>query len=131
MVAETEWQAVQAMRRLAAGATWSPGRKLPDGVPIAELVMRAETQDTTILERGGGAAPDAKRRLEATFTRPYQAHGSIGPSCAVAHQDGDVLTVWTHTQGVYPDRAAIAEMLRVPPGKVRCHPCRRVGLLRP
>ena len=31
-----------------------------------------------------------------------------------------VVSVWTHTQGVYPDRAAIAEMLRLPLDKVRC-----------
>ncbi len=29
------------------------------------------------------------------------------------------MTVWSHTQGVYPDRAAIAEMLRMPPASVR------------
>jgi CO/xanthine dehydrogenase Mo-binding subunit len=33
-------------------------------------------------------------------------------------QDG-ALTVWSHTQGVYPDREAIAEMLGMPLGKVR------------
>ena len=31
-----------------------------------------------------------------------------------------MLTVWTHTQGVYPDRKAIAEMLRLPLERVRC-----------
>ena len=59
------------------------------------------------------------RRIEATYTRPYQAHGSIGPSCAVAQSVDGAMTVWTHTQGVYPDRAGIAEMLRVPPASVR------------
>ena len=34
--------------------------------------------------------------------------------------ENDALTVWTHTQGVYPDRAAIAEMLKLPQEKVRC-----------
>ena len=29
------------------------------------------------------------------------------------------MTVWTHTQGVYPDRQGIAEMLRMPPASVR------------
>jgi CO/xanthine dehydrogenase Mo-binding subunit len=37
----------------------------------------------------------------------------------VAHFTDDIMTVWTHTQGVYPDRQGIAEMLRVPPPKVR------------
>ncbi len=72
-----------------------------------------------ILERGDASAA-GQTTLEATYTRPYQSHGSIGPSCAVAQLTGDQMTVWTHTQGVYPDRQAIAEMLRVPPAKVRC-----------
>jgi CO/xanthine dehydrogenase Mo-binding subunit len=47
-------------------------------------------------------------------------HGSIGPACAVALFENDVLTIWSHTQGVYPDREAIAEMLAMPVNKVRC-----------
>jgi CO/xanthine dehydrogenase Mo-binding subunit len=34
-------------------------------------------------------------------------------------QDGQ-LTVWTHSQGVYPLRGAIAEMLRIAKDRVRC-----------
>jgi CO/xanthine dehydrogenase Mo-binding subunit len=45
-------------------------------------------------------------------------HGSIGPSCAVALAEAGGLTVWTHSQGVYPLRGAIAEMLRLPVDKV-------------
>ncbi len=30
------------------------------------------------------------------------------------------MTVWTHTQGVFPDRDAIAQMLRLPKENVRC-----------
>src|ERR1700742_1945036 len=47
-------------------------------------------------------------------------HGSIGPSCAVGHLVDGVTTVWTHTQGVYPDRDAIAQMLGVDKPKVHC-----------
>ncbi len=47
-------------------------------------------------------------------------HGSIGPSCAVGLAEGDMLTVWTHSQGVYPLRKSIAEMLRRPESQVRC-----------
>jgi CO/xanthine dehydrogenase Mo-binding subunit len=53
------------------------------------------------------------------FTRPYQIHGSIGPSCAVALVENGTTTVWSHTQGVYPDWAAISEMLGMPPEQVR------------
>lgn len=56
---------------------------------------------------------------EATFTRPYQMHASMGPSCAVAVANDEGVTVWSHTQGGYPDREAIAEMLGLPLEQVR------------
>src|SRR5262249_16198074 len=40
--------------------------------------------------------------------------------CAVAQFENGTMTVWSHTQGVYPDRAAIAEMLGMPKEQVRC-----------
>jgi CO/xanthine dehydrogenase Mo-binding subunit len=58
--------------------------------------------------------------LKARYTRPYLSHGSIGPSCAVALYHGGKMTVWTHTQGVYPLRNTIANMLHMPQNAVRC-----------
>jgi len=65
------------------------------------------------------AAP-AVKRISARYTRPYQMHGAIGPSCALAALTDDGVTVWTHTQGVYPLRTALAQLLGMPPEKVRC-----------
>ena len=121
VAAETEWGAIDAMRRLAARARWSVPAPLPAARrPAAEIVRTLPSRDTVILARGTPPADDGLRRFSAAYTRPYQAHGSIGPSCAVARLDGDDLTVWTHTQGVFPDREAIAEMLRMAPENVRC-----------
>ena len=47
-------------------------------------------------------------------------HGAIGPSCAVAQFIDGTMTVWTHTQGVYPLRAALAGLLRMPAEQVHC-----------
>src|SRR5258705_3205800 len=47
-------------------------------------------------------------------------HGAIGPSCAVGLAEAGALTIWTHSQGVYPLRGALAEMLHLPEDKVRC-----------
>jgi CO/xanthine dehydrogenase Mo-binding subunit len=60
------------------------------------------------------------RVVEATYRRPYQMHGSIGPSCAVGTFENDALTVWTHSQGVYPLRKALAEMLGLAEKRVHC-----------
>lgn len=121
VAAETEWGAVEAMRRLAAAAQWSrPPGALPVDRPAPAAIKALPSRDTVILERGAAPPPAGLRRFAADYTRPYQAHGSIGPSCALAHLEGDLLTVFTHTQGVFPDRAAIAEMLGWPEARVRC-----------
>jgi CO/xanthine dehydrogenase Mo-binding subunit len=60
----------------------------------------------------------ASQRYEATFTRMHVAHASIGPSCGLAvYRDGK-LQVWTHSQGVYPLRAALAQMLELDPAAI-------------
>ena len=118
VVAEREYQAIQAMRALSAAARWQAGPPLPKQAGIFDVLRRSPSQDSAVLDRGTPQAP--QRVIEATFTRQYQSHGSIGPSCAVAQEVDDVVTVWTHTQGVFPDRAAIAEMLRLPQERVRC-----------
>jgi nicotinate dehydrogenase subunit B len=119
VIAEREFQAIEAMRALAAAARWQETAKLPDMDGLPAMLEALPSQDITVLDQrllnAGGV-----KSLSATFTRPYLSHGSIGPSCAVALLDNDAMTVWTHTQGVFPDRDAIAEMLRMPKDKVRC-----------
>jgi CO/xanthine dehydrogenase Mo-binding subunit len=119
VVAEREFQAIKAMRALAAAARWNETASLPKQSDLPAVLMSMPSQDTAILDNRQPAA-NVARKFEATYTRPYQSHGSIGPSCAVAQWQDDKLTVWTHTQGVYPDRDAIAQMLKLPPGRVRC-----------
>ena len=63
--------------------------------------------------------PAAVRTLTATYTRPYQMHASIGPSAALAEWDDGNLTVWSHTQGIFVVRAALAQALGVEIEKVR------------
>ena len=57
---------------------------------------------------------DVRPAIEATYYYPYQLHGSMGPSCAIADVQGNEVTVWSPTQGVYPLRQAVAGMLGIP-----------------
>jgi CO/xanthine dehydrogenase Mo-binding subunit len=120
VVAEREWQAVKASRALAAAAEWTETATLPDQSTIADTIRALPARDIEILTWNADTAPPVKR-LRARYTKPYLMHGSIGPSCALAQlgEDG-AMTVWTHTQGVYPQRGALAELLRLPPDKLRC-----------
>jgi nicotinate dehydrogenase subunit B len=118
VVARGEWQAVKAMRKLADQARWIAPQSLPNPSDLP-LVLETSVTQTGVVADIGTHSP-AGRALEATYTRPYQIHGSIGPSCAIAIAEPELLTVWSHTQGVFPDRAAIAEMLGLPIEQIRC-----------
>jgi nicotinate dehydrogenase subunit B len=121
VVGRREFQTVKAMRALAASAEWQETASLPDPAHVPAMVLGLKPTDYTILDRQQDAMVAGVASVhEATYTRPYQSHGSIGPSCAVGHFENGMLTVWTHTQGVYPDRDAIAEMLHLPKEQVRC-----------
>jgi CO/xanthine dehydrogenase Mo-binding subunit len=118
VVARGEWQAIKAMRRLAAQARWIAPQALPNPSDLPRLLETSVTQTGVVADLG--TSSPTERALEAIYTRPYQMHGSIGPSCAIAIAEPELLTIWSHTQGVLPDRAAIAEMLGLPIEQVRC-----------
>ena len=75
------------------------------------------------IDRTLGAPPPSDRtpgttRYEATYTRMHIAHASVAPSCALAvYRDGR-LQVWTHSQGVYPLRDALARTLKLDPAAI-------------
>ena len=119
VVAKKEFQAIKAMAALSAAAKWKEMPGLPNQHDLPGALTSLPSQDKTILQQSDPSVT-GQRTLDASYTRPYQAHGSIGPSCAVAQSIDGVMTVWTHTQGVYPDRQAIAEMLGMPTASVRC-----------
>jgi nicotinate dehydrogenase subunit B len=119
VIAEREFQAIAAMHALTAAAKWDAATKLPDEQDIFDFLESMPAEEHVVADKHAESA-QATRTLEAVYHRPYQMHGSIGPSCAVASFDGDALTVWSHAQGMFPLRKGIAEMLHLPEEKVRC-----------
>ena len=119
VVAEREEQAIKAREALIRAAKWSGGSELPDPARLLEQLMALPIQSSVVSEKQGEAAP-AAQTLEATYTRPYMAHASIGPSCAVAEFTDGKLMVWTHSQGIFPLRRDLAKAVKLDPGAIRC-----------
>jgi CO/xanthine dehydrogenase Mo-binding subunit len=121
VAAEREEQAVKARAALIKSAKWTLGPALPDPATIHEHLMSLPSETTVVSEKQEPllAGADAKT-IEATYRKPYMSHGSIGPSCALARLDEGIITVWTHSQGVFPNRARLAEALDMKPNDIRC-----------
>ncbi len=123
VIAEREEQAVKAREALAKAAKWKLGPELPDPANIhAHLKSLPSTESTIGVKQAAtlAGAPAADRTLTATYTKPYLAHGSIGPSAALAEFKDGKLSVWTHSQGVFPLRAELTKILKMPAENIRC-----------
>jgi CO/xanthine dehydrogenase Mo-binding subunit len=144
VIAEREEQAIQAAKQLKVG--WRETASLPHMEELYTSLRAQPTQEDVLAEQGDVeiTLKNAVRQLQATYYQPYHAHASIGPSCAVADVKDDVelrpmtegnarearqaisqvrtgspqVTIWASTQGPYPLRGALAQLLEMPPENV-------------
>lgn len=110
VIAEREEQAVTAMRALARRSAWEEVDDLPDMEALPQFLLAQPAEEEVLLSRPSDQAT-AGTTLTARYSRPYLAHASIGPSCAVAWWHDGKLEVWTHSQAIYPLRDEIAKIL--------------------
>ncbi len=120
VVAQKPWQAVQAANKLKV--TWTKGSGLPSHANFYDYLRNQKpTRDTLLIN-----SRDIEQKLaesatvvKATYYHPYQMHGSVGSSCAVADVQGNKATVWSPTQGVWHQRGTLAMLLGLEPANVR------------
>jgi nicotinate dehydrogenase subunit B len=115
VVAEKQWQASQAANKLKV--TWTAGAGLPGQRDFYDwLRTRKPSRDAFVVNSNDvdEKLKSAAAVLEATYRHPYQMHGSIGASCAVADVRDGKAKIWSPTQSVYPVRSGTAMLLGLP-----------------
>ena len=119
VVAETQYQAVLAARQLVV--RWNPGPALPAQDTFFEHLRQQPSHDALSVDSQDldPQLAAAGSVLRARYTYPYQMHGSMGASCAVADVKPDGATIWSATQSAYPSRSIVATLLGLPPDSVR------------
>jgi CO/xanthine dehydrogenase Mo-binding subunit len=119
VIAEREEQAIKASLVLAESVRWVAGPPLPDEAHIYDHLLALPTEDKVVDEKQA-ALPEGVKVIEATYRKPYMAHAALGPSCAIAQLSGGKMTVWTHSQGVFPLRGNLAMALKMPAENIHC-----------
>ena len=127
VIAEKPWQAMQIAEKLRV--TWTPGPRLSPQGDVYQQIRKEPSTDTLLVDSGDvdKALASASNVLRATYHHPYQMHGSIGSSCAVADVQADKATVWSATQSAYPTRNTTAAILGLKPESVRVIYARGAG----
>jgi nicotinate dehydrogenase subunit B len=117
LCAEREEQAIAALEAARSKASWQEAPRLPPTTEVRDF-LPALPSVRSIVQRHGERASGTLRRLDATYTKPYVAHASIGPSCALASYDGRRFTIWSHTQGAHHLQRQMAQVLGVDTARV-------------
>ncbi|MGN6097671.1 MAG: molybdopterin cofactor-binding domain-containing protein [Bosea sp. (in: a-proteobacteria)] len=112
VVCRTEAEAEAALARLAHAARWEGGFDLPDPGDVAGWLKRQPVETAVVAECG--AVEETDYRFRRSYGKPYLAHGSIAPSCAIAHWKPDGLWVVSHTQGIFNLRDDLALVFGLP-----------------
>ena len=107
VLAEREDAAILAQRALRLAASWREADPPPRDVHTWLKEHAAEHRVISEKENAD-ARSRATRALEASYTKPFLSHASIGPSCAIAQIDDGKLMVWTHSQGIFNLRRDLA-----------------------
>ena len=128
VVAATDAQARHAAGLVAKAARWRVTESLPDERDLKGFLLSAPTEDVPVESRHHEqAAASATTVRTAEYTRPFLAHASMAPSCAIARWDGEQVTAWSHSQGVFALRDALAASLRLDPEQVTVHHAEGAG----
>ena len=122
VVCKTEWAAIKAAKALKV--TWSqPATKMPANAEEVFTYLKdtKSLRDQVRVNRGNpdAALAQASKTYEAAYRWPFQLHGMMGPSCAVADVGRDHATIYTGTQGSFETRQAVADLLGLPEKNVR------------
>ncbi|HXD74428.1 MAG TPA: molybdopterin cofactor-binding domain-containing protein [Vicinamibacterales bacterium] len=112
VVAEKPWQAMQIAAALKA--EWTKGSGLPPQSTFYGY-LRADKQSRDVMTVNSKDVDEkiskSAKLIKATYQHPYQMHGSVGTSCAVADVANGKATIWSATQSPYPTRNTAAMLL--------------------
>lgn len=117
IVAEREEQAAEAALKLKT--QWRDFT--PPNLSDLGQALREHPATPRILAEEGDvdqALGNLETRLDRSYVWPYQMHGSIGPSCAVADVRADGITVWTGSQNPHPLRADLVLLTGLPQERI-------------
>jgi CO/xanthine dehydrogenase Mo-binding subunit len=122
VVAPTEDEAVSAAEVLRGATAWDEPADLPDDNQLDRYLRAGPHEDVVLLDDDPTLAgmPEDAVTVRASYSKPFTAHASIAPSCAAARwEDDGSLSVWSHSQGIFRLRDAIAQVVQLDPHAVR------------
>ena len=129
IVADLWWQAQSARSKLKVDWDFGPGATQSSEKFAARAAEQLKAPPTDILRAYGdvdGALKTAAKVVEADYSYPFLAHGTLQPMNTTASYKDGKMEMWTASQSPAAGKSQIARALNIPPANITVH-LTRVG----
>jgi isoquinoline 1-oxidoreductase beta subunit len=129
IVADLWWQAQSARSKLKVDWDFGPGATQSSEKFAARAAEQLKAPPTDILRAYGdvdGALKTAAKVVEADYSYPFLAHGTLEPMNTTASYKDGKMEMWTASQSPAAGKSQIARALNIPPANITVH-LTRVG----
>ena len=129
IVADSWWQAQKARKALKIEWDYGPAQaQSSDGFQKQAEALLAAPPTTTVRTYGDvdAALKSSAKVVEATYTFPFLAHGTLEPMNTTAHWKDGKLEMWAPSQNPGAGSALVAKSLGIPEKDITVH-LTRVG----
>jgi isoquinoline 1-oxidoreductase beta subunit len=121
VIADNTWAAMQGRRLLEI--KWDEGPSAAVTSASISKMFAERVQQPGVTARKEGDAPAAlaaaPKKIEAVYEAPFLSHAPMEPMNCTAHVRPDSCEIWASTQMQTPSRDAAAQVLGLPPEKVK------------
>lgn len=130
ILADTWWQAQSARKSLKIDWVYGSGsgQNSDDFAKrAAELLKSPPAYTVRSYGDADGALKSATKVLDAVYTYPFLAHGTLEPQGTTASYNDGKLEIWSTSQTPADGHALVARSLGIDPGNIKVHLCRAGG----
>ncbi|MCB0664700.1 MAG: xanthine dehydrogenase family protein molybdopterin-binding subunit [Saprospiraceae bacterium] len=118
VTASSEFTVMQAAESVSRRLKWMTFQLPCSNEDLEDWMVSSATTTESVADRGEINLGELKE-VSGTFFKPYIMHGSMAPACGIARYSEGQLEVWSHSQGVFPLRSALASMTGLDEEKIR------------
>lgn len=112
-VSDDEGELINSIHKIRSSLLFKKKIQNVDNNNLYAKMDLAKGIDISVINKNFQNISDTATTLSSTYKKPYVAHASLAPSLAFAYYNQKKLTIYTHSQGVFPLRKEIAKLLRI------------------
>lgn len=117
-VSDDEEKLINCVNTIRSSLNFKKTEKNVDNNNLYTYMQTLQSIDVNVADKKSNIVSKNVTTLKAIYKKPYVAHASLGPSLALACYNKEKLTIYTHSQGVFPLRKEISKLLKMNENKI-------------